>query len=113
MTKPKPFWYLRNWQAWVVLMMGVVTALVIQQSWIIALGVIGYLLVLLFEAGGGGGSIRLAHAEQENRTLRAEHNRLVSGLKEVQARSARLEAENRRLTQELEALKAEMQKVKG
>ena len=118
MTNPKPFWYLRNWQAWVVLGMGVVTALVIQYPWIIALGVIGYLLVLLFDIVGGGSLdrswfVRLEHAEQENRTMRAERVHLVGGLKEVQARNAKLEAENRQLAQELEALKAEMQKVKG
>ena len=106
MTNPKPFWFFRNWQAWVVLGMGVVTALVIQQFWIIALGVIGYLLVLLFDVGGEGGAARLARAEQENRTLRAEHNRLVGGLKELQARNAKLE-------QELAALKAAMEKSKG
>lgn len=102
MTNSKPFWYLRNWQAWAVLGMGLVTALIIQYPWIIALGVIGYLLVLLFEVGGGldrSEGLRLAHAEQENRTLRAEHNRLVGGLKELQAKNAALE-------QELAALKA-------
>ncbi len=115
MTNPKPFWYLRNWQAWLVLVMGIVTALVIQYPWIIALGVIGYLLALLFEAVGGGSSdtsssVRLI--EQENRSLRAEHARLVGGLKEEQARNAALEAKNRQLTQELETVKAELEKLK-
>ena len=109
MTNPKPFWYLRNWQAWVVLGMGAATALITQQSWMITLGVIGYLLVLLFDVGGGGlnrnQAMRLAHAEQENRTLRAEHDRLVGGLKDLQTRNAALE-------QELAALKAAQEKPK-
>jgi hypothetical protein len=95
MTPSKPFWYLRNWQAWVVLAMGIVTAIVIQEPWIIALGVIGYLLVLLFDVGGGLSQLllRLARAEQDNRALRAEHDRLVGGLKDVQAKHDALEKE--------------------
>lgn len=36
--------------------------------------------------------VRMAHAEQENRSLRAEHNRLVGGIKQLQAINAELEA---------------------
>ena len=105
MTNPKSFWYLRNWQAWAVLAMGIVTAIVIREPWIMALGGIGYLLVLLFDVGSGLNrtqAMRLAHAEQENRALRAEHDRLVGGLQNLQAKNVALE-------QELAALKG-MQK---
>lgn len=107
MANSKRFWFLRNWQAWLVLGMGVITAIVTGVTWIIALGVIGFLLVLLFEAGLDPRSlVRAAHAEQENRSMHAEHARLVGGLKELQARAAALEARNQELEQELAALRA-------
>lgn len=114
MTKTKRFWFLRNWQAWMVLGMGAVTAAVTQQPWIVTLGIIGYLLVLLFEVGLDPRSlVRMVHAEQENRSLRAEHSRLVGGIKELQARNAALEAENQQLIQELEALKRRLENEKA
>jgi len=114
MTRSKRFWFLRNWMAWLVLGMGVMTAIVTSQQWIVAFGVIGYLLVLLFEAGLDPRSlVRMAHAEQENRTMHAERTRLVGGIRELQARNASLEARNQQLTQELQAARAEIEKLKG
>ena len=112
MTNSKPFWFLRNWQAWLVLAMGVITAIVTGVTWIVALGVIGFLLVLLFEVGLDPRSLmRAAHAEQENRAMRAERARLMGGLKELQARNAALEAGNQQITQELEAARAEIERL--
>jgi cell division protein FtsB len=111
MAESKRFWFLRNWRAWTVLVMGGVTAIVTRLPWILTLGIIGYLLVLLFEASlDPRALVRMASAEQENRSLRAEHSRLVGGIKDLQARNAALEAENQRLTQELDGLKAQLSK---
>lgn len=105
MYRSKRFWFLRNWQAWTVLAMGAVTAFVTGQLWVITLGIIGYLLVLLFEAGLDPRSlVRLFDAEQENRSLRAEHGRLVGGIKELQARNTALEAEKEQLAQQIQSL---------
>jgi hypothetical protein len=91
MTTPNRFWFLLNWQAWAVLLMGGVATAIVRQPWLITLGIIGYLLVLLFDIIGGGslgrtGYVRLARAEQENRSLRAEQARLLAGLKELEAK---------------------------
>jgi Ca-activated chloride channel family protein len=113
MAPSKAFWFLRNWQAWLVLGMGVVTALITGVTWIISLGVIGFLLVLLFEAGLDPRSLmRAAHAEQENRAMYAERARLLGGLKELQARNAELEALNRQLTQDMQAARSEIENLK-
>lgn len=98
MTTPNRFWFLLNWQAWAVLIMGAVATAITRNGWLITLGVIGYLLVLLFDIVGGGnlgrtGYVRLARAEQENRSLRAEQARLLGGLKEMEAKLAALEGE--------------------
>src|SRR5262245_64145941 len=97
MTQPSRFWFLLNWQAWAVLIMGALTTAILRQGWLITLGIIGYLLVLLLDIVGGGslgrtGYVRLARAEQENRELRAEQARLLGAVKELQARCAALES---------------------
>jgi hypothetical protein len=112
LLKPKRFWFLRNWQAWVVFGMGVATAIVTSQAWLISLGTIGYLLVLLFEAGLEPLSLlHMLHADQENRSMHEERSRLLGGIGELQARNAALEAENQQLKQELAALQADKQKI--
>lgn len=93
MSGSKRYWFLRNWQAWAVLAMGIATVVITNQPWFVTLGIIGYLLILLFQVGLDPSSlVRMAHAEQENRSLRAEHSRLVGGIKELQAINAELEA---------------------
>lgn len=96
MPNPNRLWFLLNWQAWAVLVMSAVATVIARQPWLITLGVIGYLLVILFDIGGGGslgrsGAVRLARAEQENRELRAEQARLVGAIDELQKRLAQLE----------------------
>lgn len=93
MTNPHRFWFLLNWQAWLILLMGAGAAIVVRQPWLIALGVIGYLLVMIFDVASGGnlgrsGAVRLARAEQENRELRAEQARLVGAIAELEAKLA-------------------------
>lgn|SRR5574341_650292 len=100
MTIPNRFWFLFNWQAWAVLIMGAVATALTRNGWVITLGIIGYLLVLMFDIIRGGnlgrsGYVRLARAEQENRSLRAEHVRLLGGLKEMQDKVATLQAQLR------------------
>ena len=118
MTKSKPWWwFLLNWQAWALLALGIVAAFITQMWWVVLLGVIGHLLVLLFDIVGGGGLdrssyIRLAQIEHENRAVSAERARLVGGFKECQAQRAELEAKNRQLTQELQAARAEIERLK-
>ena len=85
--KQRPFWFLKNINAWVVLSMGIITAILIRQAWVILLGIIGYLLALLVDLIGGRnlgrtGAIRLAMAEQENRELKAEQARLFGAIRE-------------------------------
>jgi hypothetical protein len=97
MPNPKRLWFLLNWQAWAVLIMSAIATVIARQPWLIALGVIGYLLVILFDIAGGGslgrsGAIRLARAEQENRELRAEQARLVGAIDELQKRLAAAES---------------------
>ena len=105
MQNPNRLWFLLNWQGWAVLLMGAVATVVVSfitssnQGWIITIGVIGYLLVLLLDIIGGGslgrtGYVRLARAEQENRSLRAEQTRLQGGLKELEAKVAALEGKS-------------------
>jgi len=87
MQQPRPFWYLLNLYGWVVFGMSIVTAFLIQQWWVVLLGMIGYLLALLVDLTGGRalgrtGAMRLARAEQENRELKAEQTRLLGGIRE-------------------------------
>jgi hypothetical protein len=82
----------------VVLGMSIVTAFIIDQWWIVLLGVIGYLLALLLDLLGGRslgrtGAIRLAQAEQENRELRAEQARLLGAIREREEKLAALPAQ--------------------
>lgn len=104
MITPNRFGFLTAWQAWAVLGMGVLTAIFTQQSWVLFLGIIGFLLTLLFELVSGGSlehssAVRLARTEQENRSLRAEQARLMGGVKELQTKCAALEAEIQQLQQ--------------
>ena len=85
--KSRPFWYVLNIYGWVVLAMSVITAFLIQQAWVVLLGIIGYLLALLVDLVGGRslgrtGAVRLARAEQENRELKAEQSRLLGAIHE-------------------------------
>lgn len=87
MQRPRPFWYLLDVYGWVVLGMSLVTAFIIQQWWVVLLGVIGYLLAMLVDLIGGRalgrtGAMRLARAEQENRELKAEQARLLGAIRE-------------------------------
>lgn len=112
MSHWKRFWFLRNWEAWLIFGMGVAAALVTQVAWIISLGVIGFLLVLLLEAGLDPRSLmRAVHAEQENRTMSAERARLTGGLKDLQSRNEALTAKNQQLQQELEAAREEIKRL--
>jgi hypothetical protein len=97
MLTPNRLWFLLNWQAWAVLLMGAVATVIVRQPWLITLGIIGYLLVILFDIASGGnlgrsGAVRLARAEQENRELHAEQARLVGAINELKQRCAELEA---------------------
>jgi hypothetical protein len=99
MTTHNRYWFLLNWQAWAVLIMGALATVITRNGWLITLGIIGYLLAILFDIIGGGslgrtGYVRLARAEQENRSLRAEQARLLGGLKEIQEKLAALEAQS-------------------
>jgi hypothetical protein len=87
MQQPRPFWFLLDIYGWIVLIMSIVTAFIINQWWVILLGIIGYLLALLVDLLGGRalgrtGAMRLARAEQENRELKAEQSRLLGGIRE-------------------------------
>ena len=87
MQQPRPFWFLLDIYGWIVLIMSIVTAFIIDQWWVILLGVIGYLLALLVDLLGGRalgrtGAMRLARAEQENRELKAEQSRLLGAIRE-------------------------------
>ena len=87
MQQPRPFWFLLDIYGWIVLIMSIVTAFIINQWWVILLGVIGYLLALLVDLLGGRalgrtGAMRLARAEQENRELKAEQSRLLGAIRE-------------------------------
>jgi hypothetical protein len=86
-----PFWFLFNIYGWLIVIMSVITALIIELWWIVLLGVIGYQTVLFVELTWGGalgktGRIRLARAEQENRELRAEKARLIGTIREQETR---------------------------
>jgi hypothetical protein len=87
MQQPRPFWFLLDFYGWVVLIMSIITAFVIQQWWIVLIGFIGYLLVLIVDLVGGRalgrtGAMRLARTEQENRELKAEQARLLGAIQE-------------------------------
>jgi len=87
MQQPRRFWFLLDIYAWLVLGMSIVTAIVIQQWWMILIGIIGYLVALLVDLAGGRalgqtGAMRLARAEQENRELKAEQARLLGAIRE-------------------------------
>ena len=92
------FWFLRDPYAWIVLVLGVITAVVINEAWVVLLGVIGYLIALLVEVTRGrslgrSGAIRLARAEQEVRELQAERARLLGAIQEQEDKLATQRAE--------------------
>jgi ABC-type multidrug transport system fused ATPase/permease subunit len=92
MQQPRPLWFLLDLYGWIVLIMSIVTAFIIQQWWMLLIGVIGYLVALLVDLAGGRalgrtGSMRLARAEQENRELKAEQARLLGALRDRDAKS--------------------------
>ena len=87
MQQPRSFWFLLDTYGWIVLIMSIVTAFIINEWWVILLGIIGYLLALLVGLLGGRalgrtGAMRLARAEQENRELKAEQARLLGAIRE-------------------------------
>ena len=87
MQQRRPFWFLLDIYGWVVLGMSIVTAFLIDQWWVVLLGIIGYLIALLVDLIGGRalgrtGAMRLARAEQENRELKAEQARLLGSIRE-------------------------------
>ena len=87
MQQPRPFWFLLDVYGWLVLAMSIITAIIVQQWWVILLGIIGYLISLLTGLAGGRalgrtGAMRLARAEQENRELKAEQARLLGAIRE-------------------------------
>ncbi len=117
MAKSKTWRFLLNWQAWTLLVLGMAAVLVTQKGWVALLGVIGYLLVVLFDLVGGGvldrsAYARLANAEQESRTINAERVRLIAGIQELQALNSALEQENQQLTQELQAARVEIERLR-
>lgn len=83
------FWFVRDPYAWIVLILGIITAVVIDQAWVVLLGVSGYLFALLVEVTRGrslgrSGAIRLARAEQEVRELQAERARLLGAIQDME-----------------------------
>ena len=83
--KNRALWFIFNIYGWLVFVMSVVTAIIIQAWWVVLIGVIGYQLVLILELTlgrdlGKTGMVRLARAEQENRELRVEQNRLLGAI---------------------------------
>ena len=95
MQQPRPFWFLLDIYGWIVLIMSIVTAFIIDRWWVILLGVIGYLLALLVDLLGGRalgrtGAMRLARAEQENRELKAEQARLLGAIRERSEKQAKV-----------------------
>lgn len=90
MPPSRPLWFLLNPYGWVVVLMSIVTAFLLEQPWFVLIGVVGYQLALLLDLVFGGslgrtGAVRLARAEQENRELRAEQTRLLGALRERDA----------------------------
>ena len=68
MQKTRPFWFLLDFYAWVVLILSIVTAFLVHEWWVVLLGLIGYLLALIVDLAGGRalgrtGAMRLARAE--------------------------------------------------
>jgi hypothetical protein len=95
MQQPRPFWFLLDIYGWIVLIMSIITAIIIDQWWVILLGVIGYLLALLVDLLGGRalgrtGAMRLGRAEQENRELKAEQARLLGAIRERDEKQAKV-----------------------
>lgn len=104
MQQPRPLWFLLDLYGWIVLAMSIITAVLIDQWWIILLGIIGYLLSLLTGLAGGRalgrtGAMRLARAEQENRELKAEQARLIAGLRERDEKLAAMQKDKEAITQ--------------
>lgn len=104
MQQPRPLWFLLDLYGWIVLVMSIITAVLIDQWWIILLGIIGYLLSLLTGLAGGRalgrtGAMRLARAEQENRELKAEQARLIAGLRERDEKLAAMQKDKEATTQ--------------
>jgi len=99
MVTQRPLWFLLNLYGWLVFIMSIVTAAVIDQAWVVLLGVIGYLLALLVDLIGGRslgrtGAMRLARAEQENRELHAEQARLIGAIRERDEKLAAISKNN-------------------
>ena len=95
MQRPRPFWFLLDVYGWVVFGMSIATAFIINQWWVVLLGIIGYLLAMLVDLIGGRalgrtGAMRLARAEQENRELKAEQTRLLGAIRERDEKLAKV-----------------------
>jgi ABC-type multidrug transport system fused ATPase/permease subunit len=104
MQQPRPFWFLLDFYGWVVLIMSIITAFLIQQWWVVLIGFIGYLLVLIVDLVGGRalgrtGAMRLARTEQENRELKAEQARLLGA---IQERDQKLADQNESKTKDIQ-----------
>jgi hypothetical protein len=87
MQQPRPLWFLLDLYGWVVLGMSIITAFLIDQWWVVLIGLIGYLFALIVDLVGGRalgrtGAMRLARTEQENRELKAEQIRLLGAIQE-------------------------------
>ena len=96
--KRNPLWFLFNVYGWVILVMSVVTAIILNVWWLILFGIMGYQFVLFVESNWGGslgrsGRVRLARAEQENRELRAEQSRLVGTIREQEDKIKTIEGQ--------------------
>lgn len=95
MEQPNRFWYLKNPYAWIVLVLGVITAVIIREWWVVLLGVIGFEFALLIDLTRGqslgrSGRVRLARLEQEYRELKAEQARLIGAIEERDNKLANL-----------------------
>jgi hypothetical protein len=104
MQQPRPFWFLLDFYGWVVLVMSIITAFLIQQWWVVLIGFIGYLLALIVDLVGGRalgrtGAMRLARTEQENRELKAEQARLLGA---IQERDQKLANQNESTTKDIQ-----------
>lgn len=87
MLESRPFWYLLDPSAWVVLVISIVNAFIIKQPWVVLPGVIVYLVAFTVDLTGGRAlgrtvAIRLVQVEQKNRELHAEQSRLLGVIRE-------------------------------
>ncbi len=94
--KERFLWIFFNPYGWLVFVMSIITAVIVQAWWVVLIGVIAYQTVLLLELTvgrfmGKSSAVQFAIMKQENRELHAEQARLLGAIQTRDGQIAELQ----------------------